>query len=95
MIPTMEAGKFGATNINSTDLLENDDYVPSYMEVFSDDFGEQLDAEHSAEGGHVSLMTQVINALGARGYSKQDAEECYEALENLAEQAFEDAFDAL
>ena len=95
MIPTMGAGKFGATNINSTELFDNETYVPTYMEVFSDDFGEQLDAEHTAEGGHVSLMTQVINALGARGYSKQDAEECYQALENLAEQAFEEAFDNL
>ena len=95
MIPTTEAGKFGATNINSTQLLDDDDYVPTVMECFSDDFGEQLDAEHTAEGGHVSLMTQVINALGARGYSKQDAEECYQALQDLAEQSFEEAFGEL
>lgn len=95
MIPTMGAGKFGAANINSTQLFDDDNYEAAYMEVFSDDFGEQLNAEHSAEGGHVSLMTQVINALGARGYSRQDAEECYQALEWLAEQAFEEAFDEL
>jgi hypothetical protein len=93
MIPTMEAGKFGASNINDTRLFDDDNYFITYMEVEADDFGEQLDAEHSAEGGHVSLMTQVVNALGARGYSKQAAEECYEALELLAEQAFEDSFE--
>jgi len=27
------------------------------MECNSSDFGEQLDAEHDSEGGHVSLMT--------------------------------------
>jgi hypothetical protein len=57
MIPTMGAVKFGAANINSTELFDNDDYDISYTEVFTDDFGEMLDAEHTAEGGHVSLMT--------------------------------------
>lgn len=96
MMPTTEAVKFGAANINNVnEIFYNDDYIPTYLEVFSDDMGEQLDAEHTAEGGHVSLMTQVINALGARGYSTQEAEECYRALELLAEQSFEEAFDKL
>jgi DNA-binding GntR family transcriptional regulator len=40
-------------------------------------------------------MTQVINAIGARGYSREEAEECYEALELLALQSFERAFEGL
>jgi hypothetical protein len=40
-------------------------------------------------------MTQVINAIGARGYSREEAEECYEALELLALQSFETAFEGL
>lgn len=96
MTPTTEAVKFGAANINDVKgMFEDDQYSPTYMEVFSDDMGEQLDAEHTAEGGHVSLMTQVINALGARGYSTSEAEECYEALQLLAEQSFEESFDNL
>lgn len=96
MMPTTEAVKFGPGNINDVKKVFSDDsYTLTYMEVFSDDMGEQLDAEHTAEGGHVSLMTQVINALGARGYSTNEAEECYRALELLAEQSFEEAFDTL
>jgi len=53
---TMGASKFGATNINSTEFY-NEDYDATWMECNSSDFGEQLDAEHDSEGGHVSLMT--------------------------------------
>jgi hypothetical protein len=54
---TMGASKFGAVNINSTEFYDNDDYDATWMECNSSDFGEQLDAEHDSEGGHVSLMT--------------------------------------
>lgn len=91
---TMGASKFGATNINSTQFY-NDDYNATWMECNSSDFGEQLDAEHDSEGGHVSLMTQVVNALGARGYSREAAQECYEALEAVVLQSFEEGFDGL
>jgi len=58
MMPTTEAVKFGPANINDVNkIISDDNYIPTYFEVFSDDMGEQLDAEHTAEGGHVSLMT--------------------------------------
>ena len=91
---TMGASKFGATNINSTEFY-NEDYDATWMECNSSDFGEQLDAEHDSEGGHVSLMTQVVNALGARGYSREAAQECYDALEAVVLQSFEEGFDGL
>lgn len=93
-VVTMGASKFGATNINSTNFY-NEDYQATWMECNSSDFGEQLDAEHDSEGGHVSLMTQVVNALGARGYSREAAQECYEALEAVVLQSFEEGFDGL
>ena len=46
MIPTMGAVKFGATNINTIKMFTDDNYKATYMEVFSDDLGEQLNAEH-------------------------------------------------
>ena len=92
---TMGASKFGAVNINSTEFYDDDNYEATWMECNSSDFGEQLDAEHDSEGGHVSLMTQVVNALSARGYSRQDAQECYEALEAVVLQSFEEGFDGL
>ena len=93
-VVTMGASKFGATNINSTEFY-NEDYDATWMECNSSDFGEQLDAEHDSEGGHVSLMTQVVNALGARGYSREAAQECYDALEAVVLQSFEEGFDGL
>lgn len=87
--------KSGATNINSTEAYYNSDYEITWMESNSSDLGEQLDSEHSAEGGHVALMTQVVNALGARGFSRKQARECYEALEAIVLQSFESGFDAL
>lgn len=91
IIPIEGATKFGATNVNDIDVWEEENPILTTMEIDSSDVGEQLDAEHEGEGGHVSLMTQVINALGSRGYSRVQAQECYEALEALANESFEEA----
>jgi len=41
MMPTTEAVKFGAANINDVKKVFSDDsYTLTYMEVFSDDLGE-------------------------------------------------------
>ena len=85
IIATGGAVKYGGANINPKEAYYNDDYHLTHMTIKSYDLGEQLDAEHSAEDGHVSLMTQVVNALGARGYTSQEAMQCYEALSNIAE----------
>ena len=95
MCATAGAVKFGASNINSNRAYTDPNYKITYIEGNSADFGEQLDSEHKADDAHVSLMTQVLNALGARGYSENEAEEVYEALYNLAGESFKDAFDAL
>ena len=85
IVATGGAVKYGGANINPKEAYYNDDYHLTHMVIKSYDLGEQLDAEHSAEDGHVSLMTQVINALGARGYTSQEAMQCYVALSNMAE----------
>lgn len=79
------AVKYGGGNINSNKAYFNPDYHLTYMQVDTYDIGEQLDAEHHAEDGRVALMTQVVNALGARGYSEGLAQECYSALNTIAE----------
>ena len=95
IIATAGAVKYGGANINTKDAYFNDDYHLTYMTINSYDIGEQLDAEHHAEDESVSLMTQVINALGARGYSREQAQECYEALEAIAEVVNKDGLEGL
>ena len=85
IVATGGAVKYGGANINPKEAYYDDDYHLTHMVIKSYDLGEQLDAEHSAEDGHVSLMTQVVNALGARGYTSQEAMQCYVALSNMAE----------
>lgn len=85
IVATGGAVKYGGANINPKEAFYDDNYHLTHMVIKSYDLGEQLDAEHSAEDGHVSLMTQVINALGARGYTSQEAMQCYVALSNMAE----------
>ena len=85
IVATGGAVKYGGANINPKEAYYDDNYHLTHMVIKSYDLGEQLDAEHSAEDGHVSLMTQVINALGARGYTSQEAMQCYVALSNVAE----------
>lgn len=81
---TAGAVKFGGININSEKAFYDPDYKLIYSKMRAYNFGEQLDAEHTASDGHVSLMTQVVNALGARGYSWEDAMECYNILRTIA-----------
>ena len=95
IIATAGAVKYGGANINTKDAYYNDDYHLTYMTINSYDIGEQLDAEHNAEDESVSLMTQVVNALGARGYSREQAQECYEALEAIAEVVNKDGLEGL
>ena len=95
IVATAGAVKYGGANINSSEAYFNPDYHLTYMQINSYDIGEQLDAEHSAEDGNVALMTQVVNALGARGYSREQAQECYEALEVIAETINKDGLEGL
>lgn len=82
---TAGAVKYGGGNINSKKAYFDPNYHLTYMQIDTYDIGEQLDAEHHAEDGSVALMTQVVNALGARGYSEELAQECYSALNTIAE----------
>jgi hypothetical protein len=90
--PTVGATKQGAANINNTEeILSNPDYHLITSEVDMHDSGIQLDKEHSADSSEVSLMTQVVNALGARGYTFDEAQDVYEALLAITEFNIEDS----
>jgi len=80
---TEGAVKQGASNVNDIDVYTDDSYNLSTMILTALDLGVQLDAEHNVENTVISLMTQVINALSARGYSLESGNDVYEALKTL------------
>ena len=90
---TAGAVKQGSANVNDVKtILNNDNYHVTYTTLSTADMGVQLDAEHESDGSHLSLMTQVVNALGARGYSADEADEVYKALFQLTRANLQDAF---
>jgi hypothetical protein len=80
---TEGAVKQGASNVNDIDVYTDESYELSTMILTALDLGVQLDAEHDVENTVISLMTQVINALSARGYSLESGNDVYEALKTL------------
>ena len=92
--PTGEAMKQGATNVNSSSVYTDENYVLTYFEVDASDLGVQLNAEHEAFENRVTLMTQVMNAASARGYSIKKGDGIYEALYRITQLTIKDCFDA-
>lgn len=86
-VVTEGAIKQGAANINSKTAYFDDNYELATMELGMYDAGIQLDAEHHADKSTLSMMTQVLNALAARGYSVNPADEVYQALRGLVKEA--------
>lgn len=99
LMPTIGAVKQGAANINSESAYTIAD--PSkigFMKVLLNQSGIQLDKEHNADGEDLSIMTQVISACAARGYTQEQAQEMYNAMAALARAGiseFQNAFDEL
>lgn len=86
-IITEGAIKQGAANVNSKRAYFEDDFRLTTMKLNMHDSGIQLNAEHHADNSTLSLMTQVLNALSARGYSMNEGNEVYAALRNLTKEA--------
>lgn len=81
---TVGALKLAQFNVNSLDILSNPKYKANYFTIDTADLGIQLNAEHEISGSILSIMTQVVNALGARGYSEEAASPVYKTLEIIA-----------
>lgn len=92
-MPTVESVKQGAANVNDVSQLDNFDYAFTSMEMDLNDSGVQLNAEHHADDTVISMMTQVLNALGARGYTAQQGDRTYQALRALTETNLKDYID--
>lgn len=87
---TEGAIKQGAANMNNKRAYYDPNYKWTTMKLGMYDAGIQLDAEHHADASTLSLMTQVLNVLGARGYSALDAEETYQAMYSLTNEIVKD-----
>lgn len=81
---TAGAIKRGAVNINPADIIYDDNGELSTMEIVNNDMGLQNNPMHYSDEDHISLMTQVINALSARGYSVRQTDLLYQALASLS-----------
>ena len=92
-MPTVESVKQGASNVNDVLQLNNFGYAFASMEMDLNDSGVQLNAEHHADDTVISMMTQVLNALGARGYTAQQGDRTYQALRALTETNLKDYID--
>ena len=91
-VVTEGAIKQGASNVNSTNMLKDIDYKVTTQRIATADVGMQLNPEHLADNSHITLMTQVVNALGLRGFSADAADKVYKALATLTDTSLSELF---
>lgn len=83
-VATAGAVKQGAANINSASKY-SDDTPYDTQRILMHQAGIQLDKEHHADEADLSLMTQVISACAAKGYTFDAALSIYEALKKATD----------
>lgn len=92
-VATAGAVKQGAANINSAEKYTNDEaYDIQRIKMYQS--GIQLDKEHHADDAELSLMTQVVSACAAMGYTFEAAAGLYNALRKATDQNTKNALDA-
>lgn len=93
-VATAGAVKQGAANINSASKYT--DNVPyDILRIKMYQAGIQLDKEHHADDAELSLMTQVISACAAKGYTFAAASRLYDALRKSTEIGTKEHLDAV
>lgn len=86
---TEGAIKQGGGNFNEFNSIYNPNGTLNTFKFKILNAGVQLNAEHHADDSSLSLMTQVYNALSARNYNTELADEVYEATKAMIEFAIE------
>lgn len=95
LMPTVGAIKQGAGNINTVDKYDiSDPSKINFMRVKMNQAGIQLDKEHHADDEDLSIMTQVISACAARGYTHEQQQQMLNALASLARAGIKDYIDS-
>lgn len=93
-VATAGAVKQGAANINSANkYYDNTPYDTQRIRMYQ--AGIQLDKEHHADDSELSLMTQVISACAAKGYTLEAAIGLYDALRKSTEIGTKDHLQAV
>lgn len=88
--------KQGPGNTNGVEAYLNNGLDLDYMTIQMNQAGIQLDKEHHADQGELSLFTQVINACAFNGFTFEHAQELYEGLaafSRIRTKDFSNAFD--
>lgn len=93
-VATAGAVKQGAANINSASKY-SDDVAYDTQRIKMYQAGIQLDKEHHADDSELSLMTQVIGACAAKGYTLEAAIGLYDALRKSTEIGTREHLDAI
>lgn len=91
---TEGAIKKGIANVNPLSSFESNEPL-SYQTIKLGFSGLQLDKTHEAEESEISMLTQVTNALCARGYTESQAKEVYDALKYVALESIKDYRDVI
>lgn len=94
-VVTEGAIKQGVSNINATEMLDNMNFHVTTQKISTIDVGMQLNPEHLVDSSHLTLMTQVVNALGLRGFSADVANRCYQALASLTDFSLKELFEGI
>lgn len=76
-IVNKSAIKVGATNINQSDVLDDNDLELDTMEMSTEYGGLQMNAEHELEDSEISEMTQMVSALIEKGFSYEIVKQIY------------------
>lgn len=85
LMPTAGAVKQGIANVNNISTYYNADASKiNHMRIKMNQVGVQLDKEHHADGEDLSIMTQVLSACAARGYTQEQCQQLYDAMASLA-----------
>lgn len=89
--------KKGIGNTNGKSAYDDSTKL-NYLHLELGYFGIQLDKTHEAEGAHLNILTQVMNALASRGYTGYQAEELQKALYQISMEElepFEETFNTI
>lgn len=87
ILATHSSNKRGAANIVTDKAWTNDSIPLSYYEIDLSTGGEQLSAEHDADGSTITKGTQLMQDIAQKGYTSELVENVYKAIAKVMDQS--------